>query len=473
MQADAKAVAPNRYVDYFAPRLRDVILAILAQLHLEDKPAFLSALCECREWASAGIRLRWGRVRVDRLARIVDVLRRQLYADHIQDFDMWHLFWGARKFAAADVLRGLVFPRLRSLHASLDDGQLGAAEIAPFLQPRLMELWCGARHIAEASVRQQLVTQCRELGTLYLSDMRCWLAVDERRDFGRSSATSLDQASDASTSADDDCCRLRELVKKLPALHTLTIHPSYSACGADAFVPLASHERLATLRDVFFDSAALRHVLQRVAQPFPVLRSLHAQVASDALGYLAEAAPLVAELQLIFRGPGAGSGRFVAYPTALEAARLPLPALGTLAQLRHLREVRLTYPSGMAPMRGDLAPLQQLPPQLRHLELTGAAGDLYLRDYCDADFAALVSHLPRLVVLEFYVRTAPGRLTAAAFRIAGEACRQLELLSLICKPFLWALEGACERPLFPLLGGLWSFDPVGDGEAYWDESDWR
>jgi hypothetical protein len=204
-----------------------------------------------------------------------------------------------------------------------------------------------------------------------------------------------------------------------------------------------------------------------------MLCNLQAHVASDALGYLAEAAPLIAKLQLIFRGPGAGGGRFVGYPSTLEAARLPLPALGTLAQLCHLREVRLTYPPGMAPTRGDLAPLQQLPPQLCHLELKGAAGDLYVHNYCDTDFAALLSHLPRLELLEFHVRAAPGRLTAAAFRIAGEACRQLQSLSLMCKPFLWALEGAREKPLFPLLGALWSFDPSGDCEAYWDQSDWQ
>ncbi len=104
-----------------------------------------------------------------------------------------------------------------------------------------------------------------------------------------------------------------------------------------------------TLHSDFFDSATLRHVLLRVARPFPMLRNLEAHVASDAIGYLAEAAPLVAELHLIFRGPDASGGRFVGYPSRLQVAWLPLPALGTLAQLHHLREIRLTYPPGMTP----------------------------------------------------------------------------------------------------------------------------
>jgi hypothetical protein len=96
-----------------------------------------------------------------------------------------------------------------------------------------------------------------------------------------------------------------------------------------------------------------------------------------------------------------------------------------------------------------------------------------MHDFCDADFAVLLSHLPCLELLEFHVHTAPRQLTAAAFRIFGEACRQLQSLSLMCKPFLWDLEGACEKPLFPLLGGLRSYNPSGDHEAYWDQSDWR
>jgi hypothetical protein len=114
--------------------------------------------------------------------------------------------------------------------------------------------------------------------------------------------------------AEEDCCCLRELVEKLLALHTLRIHLSYGACGAHTFVPLASHERLVMLHSVFLDSVTLCHVLLRDDQPFPMLRYLEAHIASDTLEYLAEAALLVAELQLIFRGPSGGGGRFVGYP---------------------------------------------------------------------------------------------------------------------------------------------------------------
>jgi hypothetical protein len=75
----------------------------------------------------------------------------------------------------------------------------------------------------------------------------------------------------------------------------------------------------------------------------------------------------------------------------------------------------------MALTSGDLALLQQLPLQLCHLELKGAAGDLYMHMFYDAGFAALLSSLPRLELLKFLVRTAPGRLTAAASHISGEA----------------------------------------------------
>jgi hypothetical protein len=91
-------------VDNFAPQLCDVLPAIFAQLLNKDKPAFLLALCVCCECADAGFWLWWHRVCIDLLVRITNISRRQFYADHIQDFEMWHSFWGPRAFAAADVL---------------------------------------------------------------------------------------------------------------------------------------------------------------------------------------------------------------------------------------------------------------------------------------------------------------------------------------------------------------------------------
>jgi hypothetical protein len=80
MSDDVEALA-NRYQDYFAPRLRDVLPAIFAQLLDEDQRSFLSALCVCREWAAFGIRLRWRRASLGSLAHVADVSRRQLCAD--------------------------------------------------------------------------------------------------------------------------------------------------------------------------------------------------------------------------------------------------------------------------------------------------------------------------------------------------------------------------------------------------------
>ncbi len=54
-------------------------------------------------------------------------------------------------------------------------------------------------------------------------------------------------------------------------------------------------------------------------------------------------------------------------------------------------------------------------------------------DFSDADFAALLVRLQRLGVLRFEVE---GQLTAAAFSIAGEACRDLHGLALTCKSYL-------------------------------------
>jgi hypothetical protein len=98
---------------------------------------------------------------------------------------------------------------------------------------------------------------------------------------------------------------------------------------------------------------------------------------------------------------------------------------------------------------------------------------LFVSDFCDANFVALVGRRSRLEQLTFHVLAAPRRLTAAAFRITSEACRALADVSLACKPLLWSLEDACETPLFPQLGGIISFDPSGNMEAYyWVVSDW-
>ncbi len=382
---------------------------------------------------------------------------------------------GAKDPPRGTVLKGLLFPRLRCVYVSHERGELGIDGIAPLLQPQLEELSCCARHIADPAVRERLVAQCQQLRVLYHNDLRCRLDVRGRLEIGHLSTNLPIEAPTATMANDDDCSRLSELLEKLPVLRTLFAHSSYGACGADAHVSLASSAHLEELIDVFLNTATLRRVLQRVAQPFSALRILSGGVASDAFGLLVEAAPLAETLMLSIRGPRTGGGSYISFTTLPEAALLPLPALGELGRLGRLRELRLAYPRGMALTRSHLAALQHLPPQLRSLELDGAGGRmLFVRDFCDTDFAALVGRLRRLKQLIFHVRAAPGRLTAAAFRIAGEACRELARLSLVCKPFLWALEGARETPLFPLLGGITSYDPSGDKVAYyWDASDWQ
>jgi hypothetical protein len=202
--------------------------------------------------------------------------------------------------------------------------------------------------------------------------------------------------------------------------------------------------------------------LQLVGQPFDGLRELDASIANDALPLLVAAVPNVVDLKLFFYKHGRFTTRTAA-PATQEAQPTP-PAFIALSSLHALRRLSLVFPDGTTMTRADVAVLDQLTPLLRELSFW-----LGVADFTDAHFAALLARLPHLTVLRFKV---VGQLTAAAFRIADEACRELRELSLTCKCYLWALEGARVHPLFPQLRKLSSADPQ-DGRWYWEESDWK
>ncbi len=155
MPEDAKALA-NCYKDYFAPQLRDMLPAIIAQLLIQGKQSFLSALRVCRNRAAFGIRLQWRRASQVLLAYVADISRRQSYADCIGEFEVWGNSYMPNEAAnppGGTVLKDLSFPCLCSLYVSSERGELGADRIAPLLQPQLEELSCCPRLIADPAVR--------------------------------------------------------------------------------------------------------------------------------------------------------------------------------------------------------------------------------------------------------------------------------------------------------------------------------
>jgi hypothetical protein len=151
----------------------------------------------------------------------------------------------------------------------------------------------------------------------------------------------------------------------------------------------------------------------------------------------------------------------------------PRDTLDLLLLLRGLRKLKVCFPPDTVFTRVDIVPpLLELPLQLRELSLRCREdGYSHIRfdGFADTDLAAVVRRLPRLARLEI---CAGGRLTARAFRIVGEACREIDELSLPCRCLLCALEGAPEQPLFPQLQVLECGEPVAS-RWYWDWHEWQ
>jgi hypothetical protein len=423
------------------------------------------------------------------LLRIDDCSRRQLYAHEIQDLRFYQPFWRRRRPTNMDGLRGLRFARLRVVDASLEDHLLGAGAIAPFLQPRLVVLHCSARHLADEAVQQLLATQCQQLRELHLYDLRCSLAVEDSTSFQSGDHLSSAQPSAPRGALPSCCAYLHAALEALPAIEVLVLYPCLGACIADMYLRLSVKMHLKSLHNVSFNSATLRAAMLHVAQPFPALRELRAAVlTSDALPLLVAAVPKIESMALTLGQHGNRTYLFstAASPSAANSTLspsppvqptqppplFPPPKLSLLSTLGSLRKLLLQFPRRMAVARDDLVTLLlQLPAQLRELSAQCLEGGHYLRleGFADADLAAVVARLPRLTTLCI---GAGGSLSPRAFRIAGEACRELEELSLVGKCFLWALEGAHKRPLFPQLQVLESWEPQAD-RSFWEPEDWQ
>jgi hypothetical protein len=460
----------NRYAEYYAPHLRDLLPAIFQHLLADDPDSLRSALCVCRGWAAAGIPLLWHKASVHQLLRIEDTARRQMYADEIQDFAVGRFApRPADSYLKGNgLLEALRYPRLRCLNVFWEAGLLDAHGIVPFLQPRLEVLRCCGRHLINADVQQQLAAKCSHLRELRLFDLHCRLTTSSRAPISvegtkiiRGRLRSLPGPADEAgpvQAAEDDCSRLGAVVGRLPTLNLLALRPSFGGCGGEAFVPIAAHANLKALHDVYLDTATLRTIVRRVARPFPALRELHADVESGAMSVLVAAVREVEELKLAF------STRDGSQPLPP-----PPPALGEVASLHQLRSLRLMLSDSVVFTRADAAAaLGQLPRQLRVLSIQCDVGHVRINGFSDGDFASFVARLPRLTALTFDVT---GQLTAAAFRLAGEACLELEELALVCKCYLSALEGSRVKPLFPRLKVLESHEPQAH-RWYWHPSDW-
>jgi hypothetical protein len=484
----------NRYTEHFAPHLRDVLPAVFAQLGAYNRPALPPLLRVCRAWAAAGIPLLWRQVSIDALLRIDDAARRQLYADAIQVLSFYNPCWHGRLDHPMRVegLDGLRFPRLRRVDTLTRDHLLAAGAIAPFLQPRLEVLKCDARYLAAVAVQQRLLgaAQCRQLRELHLSDFRCGGSAAVRQRAG----ANLAAAPDASVHDDDDCRSLDAVIAALPALETLVAWSPVRWCVADLDLRLAALPRLKTLQGVSFDTQALGGVVRYVLQLFPALRELCAKLlCSDALPLLVGAVRDIEHLELAFGGPCLGTSLFIApaqstastpspFPFLQQLAPAPAPpppplppwdTLDLLLPLRGLRKLKVCFPQDTVISRNDIVrPLLELPQQLRELSLRcrdDGYSHVRFEDFADADLAAVVGRLPRLTRLKI---GAGGRLSARAFRTVGEACRELDELSLPCKCLLWALEGAPQQPLFPKLQVLECGEPVAS-RWYWEWQEWQ
>jgi hypothetical protein len=281
---------------------------------------------------------------------------------------------------------------------------------------------------------------------------------------------------------DDDCRRLLDLLQQLPNLSTIALEEGlFGRCNAALLVYLAARAGLVALHTGGITSALLDETFARVAQPFPALQRLHVDIDTTALPLLVPAVPHLTELSLSFHSvydnhqADADDNDDDDDPWFFSDDGLPVPpALHCLAPpaLSRLRALHLDFPEPIVLRRTDVvAGLHELPAgQLRALSLS-AGVNAGIDGYTDADFAALLARQPRLESLTFTMGCGGGT-TPDVFRIAGEACRELEELALLDRCYLSVLDRAVRRPLFPHLRRLCSYNP--DLEVcYWSTHQWR
>jgi hypothetical protein len=474
--------------EHLGLRLQDVLPNVFEYfLTDDDRPSLRSACLVCRAWAAAGTRMLWREVTARGLERIAEPARRKLHAAEVQT-----LYAGCRlptrqsskngHPTVASRLDGVNFPRLRHVSFRTDDGGVlepGAINLGTYLQPRLEVLECHARALtADPSVSQRLAANCRQLRELRLIGLSCdFPDVD-----GDGQATDI--APQASTGGaipvddDDDCRRLLALLPLLPNVNAIVLEEGlFGSCNAHLFAYLAAYPRLIALHTGGVTSALLDQTFARVAQPFQALQRLHVDIETTALPVLVEAVPHVTELSLsvynVYADGHHNHAGAEGDPWFFSDEPLPVPpALNCIAPpaLSRLRSLHLDFPEPITLRRADIVDsLHELPAgQLRALSLS-ASVDTWITKYTDADFAALMARQPRLVSLTF---TMACSTTPDVFRIAGEACRELEELALLARCYLSALDRAVVRPLFPRLRRLCSYNP--DFEVrYWSTPQWR
>jgi hypothetical protein len=503
------SLATYRYTERFAPCLHDVLPLIFQYLVAEDGSLgdLVSATCVCRDWAAAGVPLRWRSVSSESLARIGDASRRQFYANAIHVLTVRPPRNTTDiNFQDYELLTPLSFARLRRFRIvrigidlnHLRPGSPGSLRLTPFLAPRLEEVECYAGDFVSMLAENRLADKCPRLRRLHLYDFRCSREPDPggspRPEASGPAESSTRRQSSSVSNAADGCRLLADAVQSLQTLGALEVpYASIGACSGDVYKILAAHASLKLLSLGTLNCAMLQRVVHGMLteQPFSALQLLNATIASHELPLVVAAVPGIKDLFLRLTNASHGSisddddsvdgddPHVDADTTApLSAAPSPL-SLHPLAALQHLRKLSLSY-TGVARLTGaDLAGLLRLssPQHLRELAIGRDYGHdagrcmTWLDGFADVDLAALAARFPQLQLLAIDA-CARGRLTPAAFRIAGERCRELHELTLPCKCYPTALEGARVAPLFPQLRFLDARDPQ-PGSQFWDYEDWE
>jgi hypothetical protein len=490
-------------VEDFAPGLHDVLPGIFKHLHEDSGNAALCvAIRVCHGWFTAGIPLLWRSVAAWQLERVKDKSRRQVYAAHVQTLHVDGRLNDKSSHKSASIgnrLKPLYFPRLRGVTIRSASGASPSPYrpigIDPFIHPRLTVLDCHAGELDHASLRQRLTTECPHLRQLHLVGLSCsspQLLVNLGANVG-GAQVEMDAQADATTASSaahrsvehHGCRRLAELLNGLPTVEVLGLRDSsLGECSVDLYAALAVRPALKTLLADTLDSIVLREILRHAPpEPFRALQRLDARIDPAALPLLVSALPsCIAELSLTFMAPPAAAGNHInGPPTKIDSPPPPPPSpplqLSTLAPLCHLRKLHLSLgrDADVVLTADDIDGLAHaLPPaQLLELSLTAqglSAANSYVTYFDDRGLQTLLGRQPRLTFFNFTIWTED--ITPAAFRIAGEACRHLEELTLLQKCFLREMGRSCVRPLFPRLRRLRSCDPDPAGD-FWEASEWE
>jgi hypothetical protein len=125
-----------------------------------------NAILVCRAWAAVGLKLLWRNSTARALERIVDLTRRQLYADHVQTLRAGHRLLDQQSSSSsgyADPPHFVSYPRLRHLSFPRLQGNIYSSapdNLAPFVGAKRLELLdCPALALAHAPVMQRLAAK--------------------------------------------------------------------------------------------------------------------------------------------------------------------------------------------------------------------------------------------------------------------------------------------------------------------------